>query len=70
MVANDRRDDDNNIARRPTEAVWFASAPNIMVDARCSTLVFFLRLWLGSQKFQLFKESQLQSNLKVTQIAI
>ena len=32
MVANDRRDDDNNIARRPKEAVWFDRAPNIMVD--------------------------------------
>ena len=34
MVANDRRDDDNNIARRPKEAVWFDRAPNIMVECQ------------------------------------
>ena len=57
MVANDRRDDDNNIARRPKEAVWFDRAPNIMVE--CQLFLFYW--FLGSQKFQLFKESQLES---------
>ena len=43
MVANDRRDDDNNIARRPKEAVWFDRAPNIMVEL--SRLFLFL-VWV------------------------
>ena len=45
MVANDRRDDDNNIARRPKEAVWFDRAPNIMVE--CLDFSYF---WFGFSK--------------------
>ena len=62
MVAKDR-DDDNSIARRPKEAVWFARAPNIMVDVSTFDGMHFycfvgvLRVLKSSN----CKESQLES---------
>ena len=68
MVAKDR-EDDNNIARRPKEAVWFTRAPNIMVDVSTFDGRLFT-FWFGFSKVPIVQGVSIGKYLiyKVTQM--